>query len=67
MQTHHYYFADYEILVGGRFVVWGQSTLDYVPAAGFDPAEVLERIRRVAAHLHGVEPVEVRVRQISRL
>ena len=67
VSAHYYYFADYEILVGGRYVVWGQSTLDYVPAAAFDPAEVLERIRREAADAHGVDCSEVRVRSVSRL
>ena len=55
MSAHYYYFADYEILVGGRYVVWGQSTLDYAPTAAFDPAEVLERILRQAADAHGVD------------
>lgn len=67
MGAHYYYFADYEILVGGRFIVWGQSTLDYAPTAAFDPAEVLTRIRRQAADAHGVECAEVRVRSVSRL
>jgi len=67
MDTHYYYFADYEILVGGRYVVWGQSTLDYAPAGAFDPAQVLERLRRQAAEAHGVDCAEVRVRSVSRL
>lgn len=69
MDTHYCYFADYEILVGGRFIVWAQATLDYAPDAPghFDPAELLDRIRRQAAHAHGVERDEVRVRNLSRL
>ncbi|KRA20319.1 MULTISPECIES: hypothetical protein [unclassified Lysobacter] len=67
MSAHYYYFADYEILVGGRFIVWGQCTLDYAPTTPFDPAEVLQRIRRQAADAHGVESAEVRVRNVSRL
>ncbi|WP_394537655.1 hypothetical protein PRJ39_16245 [Lysobacter enzymogenes] len=68
MDTHYCYFADYEILVGGRFIVWGQTTLDYAPSEpdGFDPAELLDRIRRQAAHEHGVERDEVRIRNLSR-
>ncbi|MGO1068170.1 hypothetical protein [Lysobacter sp. CA199] len=69
MNAHYFYFADYEILVGGRFIVWGQTTLDYAPAepAAFDPAELLDRIRQQAANEHGVERDEVRVRNLSRL
>lgn len=67
--THFFYFADYEILVGGRFVVWGQSTLDYAverPDA-FDPAELVARIKHDAARAHGVADDEVRIRTLSRL
>lgn len=69
MGAHYFYFADYEILVGGRFIVWGQTTLDYAPAGpgGFDPAELLNLIRLRAANEHGVERGEVRVRNLSRL
>ncbi|ALN90927.1 MULTISPECIES: hypothetical protein [Lysobacter] len=69
MSAHYFYFADYEILVGGRFIVWGQTTLDYAPAepGAFDPAELLNRIRSQAANEHGVERDEVRVRNLSRL
>lgn len=69
MGAHYFYFADYEILVGGRFIVWGQTTLDYVPdeSGGFDPAELLDLIRQRAANEHGVERGEVRVRNLSRL
>ncbi|MGO4779985.1 hypothetical protein AB4084_31380 [Lysobacter sp. 2RAB21] len=69
MSVHYFYFADYEILVGGRFIVWGQTTLDYAPAepGAFDPAELLNRIRAQAANEHGVERDEVRVRNLSRL
>ncbi|MGO4259495.1 hypothetical protein [Lysobacter sp. TAB13] len=54
MSVHYFYFADYEILVGGRFIVWGQTTLDYAPAepGAFDPAELLNRIRAQAANEH---------------
>lgn len=69
MSAHYFYFADYEILIGGRFIVWGQATLDYAPAApgAFDPAELLNLIRQRAANEHGVERDEVRVRNLSRL
>ncbi len=69
MSERYCYFADYEILVGGRFIVWGQATLDYAPVepGRFDPAELLDRIRGQAAREHGVEREEVRVRNLSRL
>ncbi|ALN64510.1 hypothetical protein GLA29479_3659 [Lysobacter antibioticus] len=66
---HHFYFADYEILVGGRFCIRGETTLDYAPpdAEGFDPAELVERIRSQVASERGVERDEVRIRHLSRL
>ncbi|MEI2454805.1 MULTISPECIES: hypothetical protein [Lysobacter] len=67
--THHFYFADYEILVGGRFCIRGQATLDYAPTdtTPFDPAELVERLRRRIADERGVERDEVRIRHLSRL
>jgi len=68
-REHHFYFADYEILVGGRYCIRGQTTLDYAPAdaARFDPADLVERIRCRIAEERGVEREEVRIRQLSRL
>ncbi len=63
------YFADYEIQVGDRFRVWGQTTLVHCIAPGteLDPAEVLARIQQQAADAHGVKRAEVRVRALNRL
>lgn len=67
--SHLFYFADYEILLGGKFKVWGQATLAYAvddPQA-FDPADLLQKIRQQAADSHGVASDEVRIRSLSRL
>lgn len=63
------YFADYEILIGGKLRVWGHSTLAYrvEDAATFDPADLLRRMRQQVADEHGVECNEVRIRSLSRL
>ena len=63
------YFADYEIQVGDRFKVWGQTTLVHciAPGADLDPAEVLARIQQQAADTHGVRRSEVRIRALNRL
>ena len=52
------YFADYEIQVGDRLRVWGQTTLVHETAgdAALEPADVLARIRTQAADSHGVTP-----------
>lgn len=63
------FFADYEIQMGDRLRVWGQTTLVHALAADveLDPADVLARIQRQAADAHGVRPCEVRVRALNRL
>jgi len=63
------YFADYEIQMGDRLRVWGQTTLVHVipESAALDPAQVLARIQQQAADAHGVRPCEVRVRALNRL
>lgn len=63
------YFADYEILIGGKLRVWGQSTIVYsvVDASTFDPADLLRRMRQQVADEHGVERDEVRIRSLNRV
>lgn len=63
------YFADYEIQIGDRFRVWGQTTLVHriAPGADLDPAEVLARVQQQAADAHGVKRLEVRIRALNRL
>ena len=63
------YFADYEILMGDRLRVWGQTTVVYRvgTADDFDPAEVVNRIQQQAADAHGVKHAEVRIRSLNRL
>ena len=67
---HRYcYFADYEIFMGERVRMWGQTTLDYrvEHPVDFDPAQVLALIRERAAEAHGVGCTDVRVRALHRL
>lgn len=62
------YFADYEVQLGDRLRIWGQTTLVHdVPEGALDPAIVLARIQQQAATAHGVRPVEVRIRALNRL
>lgn len=67
--TRYCYFADYEILLGDHFKVWGQTTLVHNVALGtdLDPAEVLSRVQQQAADAHGVKRSEVRIRTLNRL
>jgi len=63
------YFADYEIQMGDRFKLSGQTTLVYGvgPGADLDPADLLSRIQQQAADTHGVKQSEVRIRALNRL
>ena len=63
------YFADYEILIGGKLRVRGQSTIVYRvdDAMRFDPAALLRRMRQQVADEHGVERDEVRIRSLNRV
>lgn len=62
------YFADYEVYVMGEAVAWGQITLGCAAdAANRDPAGLIRRLRQAAADQHGVDPGEVRLRQVCRL
>lgn len=63
------YFADYEIQMGDRLRIWGQTTLVHAlpEDVPLDPAEVLARVQAQAADAHGVRPAEVRVRALNRL
>lgn len=67
--TTRYYFADYEVLVAGRAMFWGNSTLVYSLAdpADFDPAKLAADITARAATEHGVERTAVRIRNLCRL
>jgi hypothetical protein len=67
--TKLFYFADYEILIGGKFKVWGQATLVYpvMDLDSFDPNDLVGRIRQQAAEDHGVDRNEVRIRSLTRL
>ena len=62
------YFADYEVYAMGEAVAWGQITLGCATeAANRDPAGLIRRLRQAAADQHGVDPGEVRLRQVCRL
>ena len=67
--TKRYYFADYEVLVAGRAMFWGNSTLVYALAdpEDFDPAKLAADITARAAGEHGVERTAVRIRNLCRL
>lgn len=63
------YFADYEVLTGDRFKIWGHTTLTYRVDSPeqFDPATVVARVQQQAAEAHQVDRSEIRIRSLSRL
>ncbi len=64
------WFADYDVIVCGRPFAWGQVTrtlADTCPTEDFDADGLVHALRLSAAERHGVDPGDIRIRQISRL